>query len=364
MVLFISANVAQSVVQLIRNQQVVRSSRIVGFAERHCAVLFCKKGHVMEKILNLLDLTTEEKEKFKAVQGRNEQIFAEFGVHEDGTPVTEKEWKEATVIVGIPNVNYLKVFPESVKYLQGKMAGPDAFAKPGILPEKCMIAGCQGAYGQSVSEHMFAMMWSIMKKLPGYRDNQFEGKWEDLGKCKTLADENVMIIGTGDLGSSFAKLCKSFGAHTFGIRRDKTKPAEGIDRMYSFEDADSLIPEMDVIINMAPAGPLTNGFMTKERLFAMKNDAIFLNGGRGGFVSSDDLYEVLHAGHLFGAGVDVLDREPLPEDHPLWKESRCLITPHKAGFDKIPITFRKVAAISLENLRCYLSGEELMNRIR
>lgn len=318
----------------------------------------------MEKILNLLDLTPEEKESFIKVQGNNEQIFAEYGKYEDGTEISEEVWREATIIVGMPDPEIMKAFPENCKYLQGKMAGPNAFAKPGMLPEGCIIAGCQGAYGQSVSEHMFAMLWGIMKRLPGYRDNQFEGKWDDLGKCKTLVDENVLIIGTGDLGSSFGKLCKAFGAHTFGIRRDKNKPAEGIDEMYSFEDADMLIPQMDVVINMSPAGDITDGFMTKERLFAMKKDAIFLNGGRGTFVNSDDLYEVLHSGHLFGAGVDVLDREPLPPDHPLWKEERCLITPHKAGYDRIPITFRRAAKICLENLERYLNNQPIINRIQ
>ena len=318
----------------------------------------------MEYILNMLELTPDEKEAFIKTAGENPQVFATLGKYEDGAPVSDADWEKATVIIGVPNPTFLKKYPGSCKYLQGRMAGPDAFLKPGLLPEDAIIAGCQGAYGQSVSEHMFAMLWGIMKRLPQYRDNQFEGKWEDLGKCKTLVGENVMIIGTGDLGSSFAKLCKAFQAHTVGVRRNKEIPAEGIDRMIGFSEVDALLPEMDVVINMAPSGPLTNGFMTKERLLSMKPDAIFLNGGRGGFVSSTVLAEVLSSGHLFGAGIDVTDVEPLPADHPLWQEKRCYITPHKAGFDKIPVTFRKVAAICLDNLDRYLSGRELRNRIR
>ncbi|MDO4489150.1 MAG: D-2-hydroxyacid dehydrogenase [Eubacteriales bacterium] len=317
----------------------------------------------MEKILNLLELEGNEKELFIEAAGENEQIFATLGVHEDGTPVTDEEWKSATIIIGVPNPGFVKVYPENCKYLQGRMAGPDAFLKGNYVPKDCKIAGCQGAYGQSVSEHMFAMMWALMKLIPQYRDNQFDGKWDDLGYCQTIADKNVLIFGTGDLGVSFAKLCKPFGAHTYGVRRNKEVPAEGIDFMHNFDDVDELLPEMDVVINMAPAGPITNGFMTKERLLKMKKTAIFLNGGRGSFVSSDDMYEVLSSGHLFGAGLDVLDKEPLPAEHPLWKVKNCLITPHKAGFDKIPVTFRKVAKISLENLKRYLNGEALINCI-
>lgn len=319
----------------------------------------------MEYIINLLELTAGEKEKFTALCSGHEQIFAPGGVREDtGVPLTEEDWKTATVIIGAPNPAAVKYYPESCAYLQGRMAGPDAFLKPGILPENTIICGCQGAYGQSVSEHMFAMMWGIMKLLPRYRDNQEDGLWTDLGKCRTLRNANVMIFGTGDLGTSFAKLCAPFETKIYGVRRHKDVPAEGIDVMLSFEEAEEYLPMMDVVINMAPSGPLTNGYMTKERLLSMKKDAIFLNGGRGSFVSSDVLCEVLKEGHLFGAGIDVTDVEPLPADHPLWQEKRCLITPHKAGFDKIPVTFRRVAAISLDNLERYLKGADLLNRVR
>ena len=318
----------------------------------------------MEKILNLLELTEEEKQAFLDVAGSNEQIFAVQGIYPDGTPLAKEDWESATIIMGIANPGVLKEYPTACRYLQGRMAGPDAFLKPGLLPENTVIAGCQGAYGQSVSEHMFAMMWSLMKLLPQYRDNQYAGKWQDLGKCQTLEGAKVMIFGTGDLGSSFAKLVKPFHVTTYGVRRNKAVPAEGIDVMLGFDEAESYLPEMDVVINMAPSGPLTNGYMTKERLLSMKKTAIFLNGGRGGFVSSDVLAEVLQSGHLFGAGIDVTDKEPLDPAHPLWRCSNCMLTPHKAGFDKIPVTFRKVAAICLDNLGRYLRGEELRNRIR
>jgi len=318
----------------------------------------------MEKILNLLELTEQEKKAFISLAGDHQQIFADQGIYEDGTSVSEKDWKSATIIIGIANPGVLKYYPEKCRYLQGRMAGPDAFLKEGLLPSGSIIAGCQGAYGQSVAEHMFAMMFSLMKLLPQYRDNQFEGKWTDLGKCQTPEGKNVMIFGTGDLGTSFAKMMKPFGTTVYGVRRNKQIPADHIDVMLDFDEAPKYLPDMDIVINMAPSGPVTNGYMTKERLLSMKNTAIFLNGGRGSFVDSRVLAEVLNEGHLFGAGIDVTDQEPLDPSNPLWKCRNCMLTPHKAGFDKIPVTFRKVAAICLDNLDRYLNGKELRNRIR
>jgi len=318
----------------------------------------------MEKILNLLELTEEEKTEFIKAAGKNEQIFAVQGIYENGKAVSQEDWETATIIMGIANPGVLKYYPKNCRYLQGRMAGPDAFLKEGLLPENTVIAGCQGAYGQSVAEHMFAMMLALMKLLPQYRDNQFEGKWTDLGKCQTPVGTKVMIFGTGDLGTSFAKLMKPFASAIYGVRRNKQIPAEGIDVMLDFGEADLYLPEMDIVINMAPSGPITNGFMTKERLLSMKKTAIFLNGGRGSFVDSDILAEVLESGHLFGAGIDVTDQEPLNPANPLWRCKNCMLTPHKAGFDKIPVTFRKVAEICLDNMERYLNGKELRNRIR
>ena len=85
----------------------------------------------------------------------------------------------------------------------------------------------------------------------------------------------------------------------------------------------------------------------------MKKDAILLNGGRGSVLDCQALTDVLAEGHLWGAGLDVTDPEPLPPEHPLWHQPRALITPHAAGGDHLPDTARAIARIALRALRCY-----------
>ena len=96
----------------------------------------------------------------------------------------------------------------------------------------------------------------------------------------------------------------------------------------------------------------------------MKADAVLLNAGRGTAVDCAALAEVLSAGHLWAAGLDVTDPEPLPPDHPLWAVPNALLTPHVAGGTNLEATVRNIAAIALDNLERYLAGEPLRNRFR
>ena len=96
----------------------------------------------------------------------------------------------------------------------------------------------------------------------------------------------------------------------------------------------------------------------------MKGAAILLNGGRGSCVDGQALAEVLADGRLWGAGLDVTDPEPIPPEHPLWRQPKALITPHTAGGNHLADTERRIARIALDNLRRYLAGEALRNRVR
>ena len=83
----------------------------------------------------------------------------------------------------------------------------------------------------------------------------------------------------------------------------------------------------------APVTEKTTGLFNEERLRKMKRGACLFNVGRGIQVDSAALARVIREGHLAGAGLDVVEKEPLPPDSPLWDVPEILITPHVAGFD-------------------------------
>ena len=309
----------------------------------------------MELILNLLTLKEKQREEFLRAAEGCEQIFAPDGKLEDGQPVPQALYRRAAVILGNPPVQELAAC-ENLRLLHTRTAGMDQYQRPGVLPEGTALLNASGAYGHSVSEHMFAMLLSLMKRLPGYRDQQRNGIWNDLGPVKTLAGAKVLCVGTGDLGSSFARLCKALGARTAGVRRNTSKPAEGIDEMYSMALLDELLPVSDVVALMLPHAADTVHLIDHRRLLLMKRDAILLNGGRGTAVDCAALAQVLEAGHLWGACLDVTEPEPLPADHPLWTQERAVLTPHTAGGDHLADTADRIAAIALEHLISFLSA--------
>ena len=314
------------------------------------------------KIVVLLELTDAETEAFKAAAGDDEIVFHN-NKDEFISSLESEYFTDADIILGQPKPHVLKTAAK-LKWLQTRTAGVDIYLKEGVLPEGVMLTSATGAYGQTVSEHVFAMMLGIMKQFPLYRDNQNACLWRDEGVTLSPDGARVLVVGTGDLGSSFARLCKDMGSYTVGIRRDKSKPAEGIDEMHGFEDIDEELKKADVICSMLPHSDDMIGFFNYERFKSMKKNAIFLNAGRGPIVDCDGLCKALSEGWLFGVGLDTLPTEPFPEDELLWRQKRVFITPHTAGGDHLPITNKRVNEIALSNLKAYLAGKPLKNRMR
>ena len=128
-------------------------------------------------------------------------------------------------------------------------------------------------------------------------------------------------------------------------------------------DADRYLPEADIVFLCMPETPETVGFMSRERIFSMKEGAILLNAGRGTAVDTDALTDALRANHLFGAGLDVTCPEPLPAEHPLWQCENALITPHVSGYYHLQQTHDNIVRLACDNIRAYLDGCPLRSEV-
>ena len=226
-----------------------------------------------------------------------------------------------------------------------------------------MLTNATGAYGQSVSEHMFAMMWAIMKNLHIYAASNPNAMWQDAGRAISPNGKTALVIGTGDIGSHFARLCKNVGMTTIGIRRNPAVEAPGVDHIVGFESLDDVLQYADVIAMCVPSTPTTYHLLNAERIASLKPDAIIINAGRGNAIESQALADALAEGRIHGAALDVTEPEPLPANSPLWCEPKCLITPHVAGGNHLEITERSIISIALGNVRCYANGQSLDNRM-
>lgn len=310
-----------------------------------------------EYILNLLPLVEGEREKFEALAPDAVHVYA------GRKTVTPQQLAEATIIFGWPKAEELH-YARNLKWLQTMWAGTDEYEGEGILPPGVIMSSSSGSNSLSVAEHILASVMALCRRLPTYRDSQKQHRWTDEGVMKTIYGGTVLVVGAGHIGSTFAGMCRALGAHTIGLKRTVRGPVEGFDEVFPLEKLDELLPQADVVALCLPHNAQSAGLMNEARIALMKDDAIFINAGRGSALDQEALGQAMQNGKLWGAALDVTVPEPLPEDSPLWDIPNLLITPHVAGGMRLEITRKRCIEIALENLRRYLAGEPLMNRAR
>ena len=275
---------------------------------------------------------------------------------------TDKEVATADVIVGNLAADRLGA-AALLRLIQLNSAGYDNYTAAGTLPAGAALCCATGAYGQAVSEHLFASVLAVMKKLPGYRDLQRGRRWGDLGEVRSPAGANVLVLGAGDIGTHIATLFAAVGSHVTGVRRSSVAAEAPFERMATMDELAELLPEADVVASVLPSTPQTRGLADAGFFACMKEGAIFANAGRGDLVNQSALLSALQSGHLAGAALDVCTPEPLPVDDALWTAPNLLLTPHISGFYHLPVTLDNIVAIAAGNIRALLSGDELRNRV-
>ena len=120
-------------------------------------------------------------------------------IYTSADAATREQVANADVILGNIDPDMLTAC-EHLQLLQLQTAGYDDYLAAGTVPAEAKLSCSIGAYGQAVSEHMFAMVLSMMKRLPGYQDLQREHRWEDLGPVTSLKNANVLVLGEGYAG--------------------------------------------------------------------------------------------------------------------------------------------------------------------
>ena len=123
----------------------------------------------------------------------------------------------------------------------------------------------------------------------------------------------------------------------------------------------SFLGECDYVVLLVPLTPETQHLINAETLRDMKNSAVLINLARGGVVDTGALIESLREEVIAGAALDVFEQEPLSEHSPLWETPNLILSPHIAGFT--PHYNERATDIFAENLRRYVEGEPLVNRV-
>ena len=208
----------------------------------------------------------------------------------------------------------------------------------------------------AVAQHTFALMLELCGKVGTYNAFVQEGGWKrsrffsifEYPTCE-LYGKTLGIIGYGSIGRAVANIALAFGMQV--IVHTRTPREDGRVEFVGFPE---LLARADIVSVHTPLTPQTTGMMDASAFSAMKRGALFINTSRGGVVAEDALAHAVASGHLGGAAVDVVAREPMAEDCSLCGIENLLITPHVAW---APLETRlRLLSIVCSNLPAWLDG--------
>lgn len=267
--------------------------------------------------------------------------------------------KEAEVVFGWPKTELLKK-AENLKWLHLPSAGVDRYANKELYQnEDFLLTNSSGVYGKPIAEHVFSMIMAHNRNLIDYAYDKKEKKWQRKNEIKDFFNSTVGILGFGDIGSTIAKRAKAWGARVLALKRTMIETPDYVDQIYVNDDLNKLLKESDYLILTLPGTPETEGIIGRNELKIMKDTAFIVNIGRGSLIKQDELLEALKNNWISGAGLDVTEPEPLPEDSELWELDNLILTPHTSGFS--PTNDRRRFEIFKDNLQSYLKNQQLKN---
>ena len=258
----------------------------------------------------------------------------------------------AETMAACPNLKYIGLFATGFNNIDVAYA-----ADHGIT-----VCNVPGYSTEAVAQHSFALLLAITDRCHEYNATVAQGDWI---RSRTftyfpiplteLCGKTIGIVGYGAIGKRMGDMARAFGMDVLVCGR---RPVRDTDvEQVPFEE---LLRRSDVVSMHCPLNADSEGMMNAEAFAKMKKGAIFINTARGGLVDEHALRAALDSGHLMGAGVDVLQVEPMAEDCPLLGAPNCIITPHIAwaGVE----TRRRLMGIVAENIRRFLAGKPI-NRV-
>ena len=250
---------------------------------------------------------------------------------------------------------------KTLKWLCVPWAGVDSIMTPGYFAnEDCLLTNSAGAYGVSIAEHMIATALIMMRRLNEFLEETRNGQWLSPRPQKSLKDSRITVLGTGDIGTTFAKRVQAFEpARITGVCRSGKSSESVYDKVLPVSELDSILPETDLLAMSLPATPETKGILSRERLSLLPEGAYIINVGRGSAIDEDALADNLESGHIAGASLDVFQTEPLPENNRLWHTKNLLITPHVAGNMTLPYTKDKNVQMFLEDFKNFIEEKPM-----
>ena len=258
---------------------------------------------------------------------------------------------------------------KSLRWLQAAGAGVDNFRSTGLLaPDSgVIITTAVGINATTIGEYVFGSMlmynrsWPQMVRLQDRHVWPASAQWYNLGG-RELVEQTLGIVGLGNIGRRVAQLGKAFGMRVLATRRTARgdEHEANVNKLYPLSQLHELLHQSDYVVLAVPLTAETEKLIGEAELRAMRPHAYLVNVARGRVIDEKALIRALEEGWIAGAGLDVVEQEPLSPDSPLYSMPNVILTPHISGTS---VNYdQRLTELFADNLRRYRADEPLRNR--
>lgn len=258
----------------------------------------------------------------------------------------------------------LDAFP-SIEWVHVRSAGIDFLESDELAKTNVAVTNAKGQFSSSLAEYTMMACSYFAKDLPRLMRQQNKKNWEKYD-VEELRGKTLGIVGYGDIGRACAKLAHVYGMKIIALRRHPKlseldpycSAVYGTDK----KSLNRLMSESDYIVCSAPSTIDTRGMVNADAFDAVKENAVFINLGRGPVIDEDALIKALKNGKLKGAALDVFSEEPLPVTNELWNLDNVLLSPH--NMDQTSTFMHEATEFFVyENLPRFICGKDLLNPV-
>ena len=246
-----------------------------------------------------------------------------------------------------------------LRWVQSPSSGVDYFvAIPELRDGDVLLTSARGTHGACLAEHALALILAFTRGIKASVAAQGQHHWairELRHKMVELTGGTLGIIGFGVVGRALAKRAQAFDLRIIAVDMYSGDKPDYVERVEGLEGLEALLRESDYIVVTVPRTPQTIGMISTPQLALVKPTALLVGISRGSIIDEAALAQALRDGQLAGAGLDVVDKEPLAADSPLWDLENALITPHIAGGSQFE--GQHIREIFADNLGRFLRGE-------
>jgi lactate dehydrogenase-like 2-hydroxyacid dehydrogenase len=222
----------------------------------------------------------------------------------------------------------------NLKLIQRWGVGYDSVDIEAAGEKDIKVAVTAGINSIPVAEYAVMLMLAVYRNILKIHSNVVDGTWRDntlIDKSYIISGKKVGLVGLGAIGKEVAKRVQAFEAEVYYY--DMFRLSQEDERKLDIEymELDNLLRECDIISLHLPLTDSTKYLIDKKALNSMKDTTLIINTSRGGIINEDDLYEALANNKILGAGMDVFENEPVPQDNKLLKLKNIILSSHNAG---------------------------------